>query len=771
VSSSKRKNQMGITALPLLFTLTAAAPSFDFESGPPGARLVILGALLLAAIAGLYLLDLRGARFRARWVLPALRAFAILLLLILFLQPVLFRTSERSPEPVVAVLIDRSESMTLEANDEERSTTRLEEARSLLEGSPANLLSGLDREFDVRLFSFAEKITELGDSDAPNLTDSAASGKATNLGGAMHEVADRLEPDGLAALVVLSDGAWNAGLEPGHVAGLLGARGIPVYPVGLGSPKELLDLSVESVLADETVLAGDRVRAEIVARAEGFDGTRLDLRIRRGSDHIAGASPAVEAGSGIARQEFAFDLPPDTPPNQPLTYEVWIPPLEDETTKDNNTATFRVRLVDRPLRVLLVEETPRWEFRYLKNALLRDPGIEVEAVLLDYAGRPARGDIYRHWYPDRAEALAEIDVIVLGDVSPAWFSPEQIEATRGFVDSEGGGVIFQAGIRNMPWKWVDTPLGDLLPVIPAPSRFGVVSPEGYTPGLTAEGRNHPAFSFAFAGREGPAALPGFRWAAAVEDTKPAAVVLADHPSAPSRLGRLPLAVSMRYGRGRTMYLGFDSTWRWRFGIGDEVHYRFWGRLLRWMAENRFQGGTPLVRLDLDRRTARPGEQVGIRARVLDRGRYPLENAEVRVEYETGEGERGEIPLAPDPSGRGHYSGEFSPRNPGEYVFRPRIPALTGEEFGIEASLTVHGRDRELSEPAPNHDLLERVAARSGGRFHTPDDAGRIPREIRPEQPRIQSAGRITLWDSPYVIIIVTTLLGAEWWLRKKKGFA
>ena len=34
------------------------------------------------------------------------------------------------------------------------------------------------------------------------------------------------------------------------------------------------------------------------------------------------------------------------------------------------------------LKVLLVETLPRWEFRYLKNALSRDPGVTVRVLLM-----------------------------------------------------------------------------------------------------------------------------------------------------------------------------------------------------------------------------------------------------------------------------------------------------------------------------------------------------------------------------------------------------
>lgn len=433
---------------------------------------------------------------------------------------------------------------------------------------------------------------------------------------------------------------------------------------------------------------------------------------------------------------------------------------------------FRVRLVDRPIKVLLLEELPRWEFRYLRNALMRDPGIEVECLLLNHRGFPVRGDRYREWYPDRAEALAEFDVIVFGDVPPGRFTPMQLEATRGFVDAEAGALVFQAGTRATPRALLNTPLEDLLPVSPGTGPGGRASHPAFGFELSPEGNRHPAF--AILDEPGSALprweeLPGFRWFFPVASAKPAATVLATHPSLQARIGKIPIVAAMRYGHGRVLYLGVDETWRWRFVIGDEVHYRFWGRMVRWLAENRFQGGSPLVRLTLDRRRCRSGETVRIHARVLDRDRYPLENGDVLVEYETAEGEGGVIPLAEKSERRGEYAGQFTPRRAGEYVLHPRIPSLAGEELGTELALTVEDGNRELENPGPDRDTLARVATASGGSLHTPETADEIARRIRPRRPAAATRRKTDLWDSPPVIALVTVLLGSEWWLRRRRG--
>jgi uncharacterized membrane protein len=751
----------------------AALGGVEFESSWSPGWVLAAGLILLGVVASLYALDLRSRSVRRHQVLLFLRLAAVAILVLLLLEPVRYRRISPSIKPTVAVLLDTSASMGIEEETGRTTTTRLAQALSVLRGTPSGLLLELQKRFETRVFTFESDTSEVTNQLPRILRELKSEGSSTNLGQAMREVVDRLAPESLAAQIILTDGAWNAGPEPVQVAHQMGARSIQVFPVALGSAQERVEVAIESVLADEVVLPGDRARVEVVIRGEGLVNESLDLRILKATDHVTGSSPTVRA-DGLARTTLTFDLPPDTPPNLPVTYSVWVPPRENEISEDNNREDFQVKLVKRPLKVILMDELPRWEFRYLKNALLRDPGIELDCVLLDFRGVPVRGEVYRDWFPDRAEALAEYDVVILGDIGPGRFSPMQLEATRGFVDEEGGGVIFQAGTRSAPHAFLGTPLEELLPVTPGSPSFSADPQSPFPFSLTVEGRLHPALTILQdVGDKVPAwqDLPGFRWFAPVESTKPAATVLATHPFLESDMGKTPLLATMHYGRGRAVYIGVDATWRWRFGGGDEIHHRFWGRLIRWLAENRFHGGSPLVRLQLDRRRCYPNEAVRIHARILDRNRFPLENADVQIEYESSEREKGEIPLSPDPDRRGHYQGEFTPRESGEYLLRPRIPSLVGEDFGIEASLSVASRSLELADLQPDHDLLARIAAASGGRLHPVEDASRIAREITFERSPSSLEAKTNLWDSPYVIILIAAILGVEWWLRKRRGLA
>src|SRR5690606_23210291 len=59
-------------------------------------------------------------------------------------------------------------------------------------------------------------------------------------------------------------------------------------------------------------------------------------------------------------------------------------------------------------------------------------------------------------------------------------------------------------------------------------------------------------------------LPPFYWFVAAEKLKPAARVLATHPTARTRDGAPVPLIAMQYvGSGRVLYHGVDATWRWR----------------------------------------------------------------------------------------------------------------------------------------------------------------------------------------------------------------
>lgn len=143
-------------------------------------------------------------------------------------------------------------------------------------------------------------------------------------------------------------------------------------------------------------------------------------------------------------------------------------------------------------------------------------------------------------------------------------------------------------------------LGDLMPVTflntkpegttqPSPSPL-ILTPEGRGSLLTmladTEGENEEVWRN----------LPGFNWYAPVERPKAGSTVLAVHAADKNAYGRIPLIVTQSCGNGKVLFMGTDSAWRWRRGVEDKYHYRFWSQVARWMSYQRNMAAGERIRL-------------------------------------------------------------------------------------------------------------------------------------------------------------------------------
>ena len=316
-------------------------------------------------------------------------------------------------------------------------------------------------------------------------------------------------------------------------------------------------------------------------------------------------------------REYAesFQVKMDTAGPQTLTAVVHPADLKVTVINpDNSSGSAVVSVAKDQASVLLIDDEARWEFHYLQSALKRDATIETESVVFDQPRLNAKltdDDLERiggprEHLPDGPDALSRYDCIVLGDVPPEKLPLADRKRLEQFVAERGGTLVIVAGHRAMPMAYANLgpdggeadPIRKLLP-IEKPRVFPAdMTPEqlaqwsGFSPTLTADGRETKFMDLdedASKSERRWAELPPQEWAV-IGQAKPAAATLAyvpegeaDPADPTARERRNALIVRQNYGLGRVLYVGLDSTWRWRKGVGDLYHHRFWGR---WCAGRR-----------------------------------------------------------------------------------------------------------------------------------------------------------------------------------------
>lgn len=573
----------------------------------------------------------------------------------------------------------------------------------------------------------------------------------------------------LRGIVLASDGDWNEAQPPVQAAARLRMKGIPVFAVPVGSPTRLPDIELLNLDAPTFGVAGKSVRIPftIDSSLPRDYVTTVTLKASDGDE----VSKEVKVAAMSRTGDWLIWKPKGT---GDFTVTLTVPKHGDEVLTDNNRLSAPIAIREEKLKVLVVESVPRWEYRYLRNALSRDPGVELSCLLF----HPGLGKVgggnkdYIKQFPTGLDELSKYDVVFLGDVGldDGQLTAEQCRLLKGLVEHQASGLVFMPGMQGREFSLLDTELGDLCPVqmdTSQPGGWGSRTPNHFE--LTELGRRSLLTKLADTQDDNAEVwegLPGFQWYAPVLRAKAGSDVLCVHKDASNDAGRLPLLVTRTYGAGKVLFMGTDGAWRWRKGVEDKYHYRFWGQVVRWMAYQRNMAKGETMRLYYVPDQPKMNQSVTFRANVMERSGEPLHNGDVsaRITAPSGKAETVRFTSAGDEWGV--FTGKFDALEPGKHQV-----TLTCRQTGasLETTFFVQGVAAErLGRPA-RPEVLEEVARVTRGKVIAADKVDDVVRSLAelPDPP--PSVRHVQLWSHPALAAGLIVLMGVFWVGRKVIG--
>ena len=595
----------------------------------------------------------------------------------------------------------------------------------------------------------------------------AGAGHGTDLNAPLAAALDAVP--NLRGVVLASDGDWNEGPPPVVAASRLRGRGVPVFAVPVGSPTRLPDVELLSLDAPTFGVAGKAVRVPFTIDSALPRAYTTTVSLKSSDGDEVTKEVRVEP-MGRTADEVVWK--PKGKGDYTLTMA--IPKHPDEFLPDNNALTAPIAIREEKLRVLVVESTPRWEYRYLRNALSRDPGVELSCLLFHPGlGKPGGGNKdYIKAFPAGLDELSKFDVVFLGDVGvePGQLTADDARHLKGLVEHQASGLVFLPGWDGREFSLLDAGLADLCPVVMDPAQpggWGSRTPNHFE--LTETGRRSLLTKLADSADDNAEVwegLPGFQWYAPVVRAKPGAEVLATHKDNSNEYGRLPLLVTRTFGAGKVLFMGTDGAWRWRKGVEDKYHYRFWGQVVRWMAYQRNMAKGETMRLFYTPDQPRMGQALALHANVTEPGGEPVRRGEVVARVVAPSGRAELVRFRSDGEEWGTFAGRFEPREPGQHA----VTLTCKETKGVlETAINVQGVAAERVGRPARPEVLEEVARVTQGRVLKPTDVETIVRSLAalPEpEPTIR---RVQLWCHPAVAGTLVTLLGVFWAGRKWAG--
>ena len=464
--------------------------------------LVVFGCIALAALSVWFYLRWQARGHRpTRLVLATLRAVALCGLLLILADPTLELIFVSEPKPVLWMLLDGSDSMSIpdELPAEERDAVakavdlaayqkshyreaerpaRADYARALLARKDKNLLERLQANYRLRLFTFAdgEGVRSLNSGDSktgvPTNLDWQTTGSVTALGDAFEDLARKHASDNLAAVLVISDFDQNAGTPPLAAAKKLG---VPIFTVGVG-PLTAIDLSVD-LLAPPTMKKAESSTINVTVRQRELENTSAHVRLyAHQPGDMTGEEPARtlvgEKTVTISGSSEQVEFPYTPVATGRFIFTAEIDPVDGEVVVQNNKAEREVKIIDDFLRLMFVEYEPTWEWRFVKEVFHRDKLVGTRGFrTFIRSADPVVRETNELFLPSLTLPRSQFfqnDVIFLGDMPASALTSRFCEMTKEFVSQFGGGLVVMAGPRFGPGQLAETALADMLPVVVDP---------------------------------------------------------------------------------------------------------------------------------------------------------------------------------------------------------------------------------------------------------------------------------------------------------------
>jgi hypothetical protein len=741
----------------------------------PWTLVAAVGLVLATAVLGFIAWRRSGYR-RAQGVLELLRLAIVTTVVMLLNQPEWIEEFRPEDKPTIAVLWDESPSMDTRdvpsaGNISRRALAPVGggnmETRDFASAATGAMAT---RREAIAPLTEAATWSELGDR-----LEVVRQGFAGGPQGAGHsdlhapltQVADQFS--NLLGVVFVSDGDWNAGLPPVQAAAQLRLKGIPVFAVPAGSPTRLPDLALLSLDAPTFGVTGKAVRIPFTIESSLPRECLTTVTLTAsGGEQIA---KEVRLAAMGRTTDWILWKPAAT---GDFTLTLEIPKHREETLTENNRLTVPIAIREEKLHVLVVESAPRWEYRYLRNALSRDPGVAVTCLLfhpgLSKVGGGSKD--YVQQFPEGLEELSRFDVVFLGDVGvgDGQLTGEQCRLLKGLVQQQASGLVLMPGGQGRQFSLLESELAELFPVVldeNQPSGWGSRTPCQFE--LTELGRRSLLTKLADTqddNQEVWEGLPGFQWYAPVLRAKAGSEVLCVHKDAANEAGRLPLLVTRTYGAGKVLFMGTDGAWRWRKGVEDKYHYRFWGQVVRWMAYQRNMAKGETMRLFHVPDQPAVRQTLTLHAHVMERGGEPLQAGEVAARITAPSNKTETVRLNAAGDEWGVFTGRFTPGEPGRHQVTLYCKQTNAS---LEATFFVHGVATERVGQAARPEVLEEIARVTHGRVI---DAGKVSEVVQslaalPDPPA--SVRRVQLWAHPLVAALVVLAIGVFWVGRKMIG--
>lgn len=654
----------------------------------------------------------------SRWGLISLRASALIIILLLLLNPYFYSSQEIELKPNIAVFLDNSESIGITKGD----YNGLETYNELL-----NTLDFESRNIaDIQFYSIGEKVSEF-DPDSLNATEAQ-----TNLSDPINAVLEMEEQ--VQAGVIISDGIITFGRNPSVNAF---NSSIPLYTIAIGDTSKVRDVSVSNVLTNTTGYTNTNHIIEAEITQSGFANNTVSVSLVSDNETFDTQEVSFETDDQLKKVQFELELTE----SGLKQYEIQVTPLADEWTQSNNNRLFTIDVLDSKVKILHVAFEIHPDVKAIRSIIQQDESNELTTLTWLGGNRfvedlPEESNfnlVIVHGIPSTQEVFTFLEDL---ENTPTLFF-ELSTSMNNRVQNQNLFELINARNNQVSQITLNQLMeSDEQPILELPAINLADSPPLYSPLRTELSalQSTALFSINYDG---------------LNTDFPALAVLEQ--------GNIRRSHVLPWG----WYKMTQST--------NPSHREFVTALISnivsWTSSD---PDNRLLRISPSKKTFSTAESPIINGSLQNERGDPENDGIIEVELQTEDGASRTFNM--ENSGNGNYRLDLPRLSEGLYKYDAVARKGEREIESQSGEFLISNSSSELTNTIRDDELLGAVARNSGGRFFTYKDVGSFWDSLRTANVLETQTQTIENYSFPvrsvYWFVIVLLLLGSEWLLRK-----
>ena len=679
---------------------------------------MILFCFLLGAIyAGVLYYKESKLDTIAKWLKNSLLIFRFLtvsIIAFLLLSPFIKTIFNKTEKPIIIFAQDNSNSLLIHQDSAFYANNYLKELNALKEK--------LEKDYEVKSFTFGEKVKEEGTIDFAE--------KTTNIAELFEAVETKFYNRNIGALILSSDGVYNEGFNPVYSAE---NTNYPIYTIALGDTTIQPDIVLKEAIANKITFLNNKFPIEILGLAQSCKGEKTTLSVTHKNKVVFTKTYNITKNNQLIEETIILEAKEKGVQHYTISFST----LANEVSTKNNSKEVYIDVLDGRQHILLLAHAPHPDLKALKTSIETNENYEVSTTYFD--------DFDGNFEPYNLVVLHQFPTY-----SPVWLRK---------ISEENLSVLYILGNQSNTNAF--NQFQTHIKVLQSNQRSNST-----TPALT---ENFPLFNLSEATLK---QIPNFPPIESIFGTylpQEKAYVLFNQ-----KIGNVateqPLMVFFQEGKNKAAFISGEGLWRWRLNefAKNNNHQAFDEIINKTVQFLSVKDNKDKFRVIVDNQF-NENQEIIFNAELYNNSYELVNTPEVKLELKNEAGV--DYQFVFNKTGNAYVlNAGILPVGSYSYL---ASTTFSGEQFAVKGQLQINPLLVELNNTVANHQLLQNVANKYNGKMVLPPKINELEQLIK-ENTAISSViyeetDIKEIIHIKWIFFLILTLISTEWFIRKRNG--